>query len=228
MEKGSSFKGSKSDKKSKEGKDKKKKKSKGSGSGSESEKESETSHRDATKILTEEEFQAKLEQEKEERRLKFIRDNFTFLHFQYTDGTKRTLQLERCECYMDIQVHIARYNPKGKKMFIIMDMDKERIDSQDFVVESEYIVKEIYMSKIPKFLPRMPTKWDFLKYHAAPSDWVDPVERRKLLREMESNRKRQEEERELNIIEREKEAKKEKMAEEAAAQEEWADLLGDL
>ena len=57
-------------------------------------------------------------------------------------------------------------------MFIIMDMDKERIDSQDFVVESEYIVKEIYMSKIPKFLPRMPTKWDFLKYHAAPSDWA--------------------------------------------------------
>jgi hypothetical protein len=184
------------------------------------------------KVETPEEKEARIAKEKEERRLKFIRDNYTFLTFKYLDGSERVLQLDRITSYMDLQVQIARYNP-GKKMFIVLSPPKEgedkvRISSDNFIEGPAWSVLETFVSNIPKFLPRLPTQWDFLKYHGKPENWVDPVIRKRIEKEAQIKREAEEKMKEEMALEAEATAKAERLAAEQQANEEWADLLGDL
>ena len=181
------------------------------------------------KAETPEEREARIEAEKEERRLAFIRENYTFLNFIMLDGSRRSLQLDRITTYMEVQTEIARVNPKGKKMFIVVHPEtKERISSDNFKEGPEFNIVETFLAKIPKFYPRLKTKWDFLQYHGAPADWVDPVIARRLAEEARIKREAEEKRKEEEADEIEKKHKAERMAAEQQANEEWADLLGDI
>jgi len=181
------------------------------------------------KAETPEEREARIEAEKEERRQQFIRENFTFLNFKMLDGSSRRIQLDRLSTYMAVQTEVARYNQKGYKMFHVIDPESsERISSHNFVEGPEWNIVESFRAKIPKFYPRLPTKWDFTKYHGKPPNWVDPVIAKRLAAEAKARREEEERKKEEDADEADKKAKADRMAAEQQANEEWADLLGDI
>ena len=184
----------------------------------------ETPEECAARLLREE------EEEKEKRRREFIRNNYTILHYTNLDGTKISRQMDRLTSYIDVQTEVARVTCKpAHRMFnIIHPETKERVSSHNFVEGPEWNVVETFRAKIPKFYPRLPTKWDFTKYHAAPPDWVDPVIAKRLADEAKKRREEEEERKEAEAEEIDKAAKAARVAAEAQANEEWADLLGDI
>jgi hypothetical protein len=47
--------------------------------------------------------------------------------------------------------------------------------SSNFKPGPKFQVKEVLLAKLPKFLPIVPTKWDFHHYHGRDKSWRDPA-----------------------------------------------------
>ena len=77
--------------------------------------------------------------------------------------------LDRILDYSDLQRQISNINLKNRNLFVIQK-NKIAVSSENFTPSSVFQVREIYTgpNRIPKRLPALPIKWDFLNFHGKP------------------------------------------------------------
>ena len=145
--------------------------------------------------------------DKENRRRNFARTNGSVLFIVFFSGeTKEVFLADKIMMYCDLQREIAKVTPGKNGIFVIQNSKGEFISSNNFEPANYFKVKEIDKKNVPIIYPLVPTKWEFKKYHGAPRDWIDPLER-----------KRREEEELLRIAEEKRQQAL--LAEELARQE---------
>lgn len=122
----------------------------------------------------------------------------TILHFIFHNYETMDIIIKNGpQTYWDLQQAISKHQPGQRRMFAILNENKEFVTSDNFIPSTKFIIKEFYSHVVNERHPLVPMKWDHLTYHAKPVGWKDPVEvKAELLRQEELRKQREKEEEE--------------------------------
>jgi hypothetical protein len=124
----------------------------------------------------------------------------TRVRFIFLNSETKEYLVPTPESYWDLQQIIAKYQRGQKKMFTILNSDKEFVTSENYTPSEKFTVKEFF-SQVPNSrYPLVPVLWDYSIYHAKPSGWRDPALVRAEKLKLEEERKTREQQEEERLI----------------------------
>jgi hypothetical protein len=99
----------------------------------------------------------------------------TTLRFKFMDGKEKIVILpDRPMTYWDLQTAIAHSTPKHRNMFKISDDNNRFVESENFVPCNQFEIREFFSPQTTDLHPLAPIKWEYMNFHGAPPNWIDP------------------------------------------------------